>query len=326
MIGKRGLKRLLRAAFLLAAVALGAYALADQWPSVRGGLARLTPGVIAGSLAAVLAALAASMMTWRALLADLGSPLPVRPAARVFFVSQLGKYIPGSLWPVLAQMEMGRDLGVPRARSATAFFLSLPVYVATGLVLALVTVPGEQVYGYAWLLLPLLVLLHPRIVNGVLGLGLRLLRREPLERPLTFGGIGRAFLWAFAAWLLYGAHLGILVAGLGGAGPRAYVLSAGAFALAFCLGIVVIVAPAGAGVREAAMVAALAPVLGAGAALTAALCSRLIVTAGDLASAGIAALVARRRVRAAALPEPGSGDAPGGRPDSAPGDQAVHPH
>ena len=28
-------------------------------------------------------------------------------AAGVFFVSQLGKYLPGSVWPVLAQMQFG---------------------------------------------------------------------------------------------------------------------------------------------------------------------------------------------------------------------------
>ena len=105
-------------------------------------------------------------MTWRALLADLGSPLPLRAAAKVFFVGQLGKYIPGSVWPVLAQMEMGRDLGVPRPRSAAAFFLTLPIQLATGLLVTLVT-PGWDRFGWLLLLVPvLLVLLQPKVING----------------------------------------------------------------------------------------------------------------------------------------------------------------
>ena len=95
-------------------------------PSVAG-FARLSWPLLAASLVGVVAALLCAMMTWRTLLADLGSPLPLRPAAKVFFVGQLGKYIPGAVWPVLAQMEMGRDLGVPRPRSAAAFFLMMPI-------------------------------------------------------------------------------------------------------------------------------------------------------------------------------------------------------
>ncbi|GII75422.1 membrane protein [Sphaerisporangium rufum] len=294
-------RRLLRAAFLLVALGFGAWAVAGRWAEVSGGLARLSWPLLAGSLVAVLAALAAGMMMWRALLADLGSPLAFTGAAKVFFVGQLGKYIPGSVWPMLAQMEMGKDLGVPRPRSAAAFFLTYPVYLASGLSVAVLTLPvfaGESVARYAWLLLLLPVLvagLHPRVVNAVLGLGLRLVRRPPLERPLSRRGVLAAAGWAFAGWAAYGVHLALLAAGLGATGPRALALSAGAFALAWCLGFVVVVAPAGAGVREVAMVAALAPVLDGGSAIAAALCSRLVVSAGDLICAGLAGLAARHR-------------------------------
>ncbi|HEY9522679.1 MAG TPA: lysylphosphatidylglycerol synthase domain-containing protein, partial [Thermopolyspora sp.] len=232
---------------------------------------------------------------------DLGSPLPLPGAAKVFFVGQLGKYVPGSVWPVLAQMEMGRDLGVPRPRSAAAFFLTYPVYLATGLLTALVTLP---VFGagsrYAWLLVllpPLVAGLSPKVVNGVIGFGLRLARRPPLERPLSRRGVLASAGWALAGWVAYGVHLALLVAGLGATGPRAVALSFGAFALAWCLGFLVIIAPAGAGVREVAMIAALAPVLDSGSAIAAALCSRLVVSVGDLTWAALAGAAARRGAR-----------------------------
>ncbi|MET8143604.1 lysylphosphatidylglycerol synthase transmembrane domain-containing protein [Sphaerisporangium sp. NPDC005288] len=293
-------KKLVRLLFLLVALGFGAWAVAGRWSQVADGFSRLSWPLLAASLVAVLAALSAGMLMWRALLADLGSPLALTDAAKVFFVGQLGKYIPGSLWPVLAQMEMGKDLGVPRSRSATAFFLTYPIYLASGLGVAVLTLPafaGDSVARYAWLLLLLPVLvagLHPRVVNGVLGLGLRLLRRPPLERPLSRRGVLASVGWAFAGWAAYGVHLWLVVTGLGAAGPRALALSLGAFSLAWCLGFIVVIAPAGAGVREVAMVAALAPVLPGGTALAAALCSRLLVSLGDLMWAGLAGLAARR--------------------------------
>lgn len=75
-------------------------------------LALCAPGMLGG--------LFCGMLAWRSILRGLDSPLPVRPSARVYFVGQLGKYVPGSVWTVLTQMELGRDHNVPRRRSAAA--------------------------------------------------------------------------------------------------------------------------------------------------------------------------------------------------------------
>ncbi len=237
----------------MVALGFGVWAVVSQWGAISDGLSRLSWPLLGLSLVAVVGALLAGMLMWRALLADLGSPLRLADAAKIFFIGQLGKYIPGSVWPVLAQMEMGKDHGIPRSRSAAAFFLTYPIYLATGLLVAVATLPafaGDSVSGYAWLLLLLPVLavgLHPKIVNGVLNLGFRLLKRPPLERPLTARGVLTSTGWAFAGWAAYGVQLAVIVHGLGATGPRAVILSFGAFSLAWCLGFVFVLAPAGAG-------------------------------------------------------------------------------
>ncbi|MEV0967391.1 lysylphosphatidylglycerol synthase transmembrane domain-containing protein [Microtetraspora glauca] len=299
-------RKALRLLFLAVALGFGGWAVASRWTEVSAGFARLSWPELGGSLLAVVAALVCGMMMWRALLADLGSPLAFRDAAKIFFIGQLGKYIPGSLWPVLAQMEMGRDHAIPRSRSAAAYFLTYPVYLGSGLLTAAVTLPvlaGGSVAKFAWLLLLIPVLaaaLHPSVVNWGINLGLRLLRKPPLERPLSRRGVLVACGWAFAGWAAYGTHLALLVHGLGATGPKAALLSVGAFALAWCLGFIVVIAPAGVGVREVAMVAALAPVLSQDTAIAATLCSRLIVSVGDLVCAALAGISARRAALVAA--------------------------
>ncbi|TMR15868.1 flippase-like domain-containing protein [Nonomuraea turkmeniaca] len=281
-------KKLVRVGFLLVALGFGGWAVASQWDAVLAGFARLSWPALAGSLVAVVAALLGAMLTWRTLLADLGSPLPLRPAAKVFFVGQLGKYIPGTVWPMLAQMEMGRDLGVPRSRSAAAFFLMMPIQLATGLLVTLGTL-GWDKYGWLLLLIPLLlVLLEPKVINAVITFGLRRLKREPLERPLTRRGMLTALGWALAGWTAYGVHL-YCIAPQGG-----LLFAVGAFALSWCLGIMTFVVPAGAGVREVAMVAVLAPQLDRGSAIAVALSSRIVIVIGDLICAGLAGIAARR--------------------------------
>ena len=295
--------RLLRAGFVLVALVLGVIAVVNRWQDVRPVLHRLDAGWLVLSFAAALLALVASAAMWRSLLADLGSRLPVRVAGRVFLVSQLGKYLPGSVWPVLAQMELARDHDVPRPRAATASVLVMVMNLASGLFVAALTIPvfaGDVAVRYRWMLIlapVILAFLHPRILNPVLRLLFRLARRPPLERELRLRDIARGFAWSLAAWLAYGVHTWLLVAGIGAHSPYALPLSIGGFALAFCAGFLVVIVPAGAGVRDVALAAALSPVLGTGGAIVVSLASRLLLVVADLASAGGAAVTARGTFR-----------------------------
>lgn len=301
MLRRLAASRVLRIGVALVAVGLGVLAVARRWEDVRSAAEQLRPGVSALALVMVLAGLFSSMLSWRALLADLGSPLPVRVAMRVFFLGQLGKYLPGSVWWLVGQMELGSDRDVPRRRTAATGVLTVLLSLGAGLAVAVLTLPllSSAAAGRYWpvlLLLPVLLTgLHPRVLNPVLARVLRLARREPPERPLSGRGVATSFGWAVLAWVAFGAQVAVLVDGLGASGARAILLCVGGFALAWSIGFLAVIVPAGIGVREAALVAALAPVLRAGPALVAAVLSRVLMTAGDLIWAGGAMLGGRHR-------------------------------
>lgn len=256
--------------------------------------------LVLGELA-VLGGLLSSLMAWRALLADLGSPLPFVPATRVFFLGQLGKYVPGSVWPVVAQMEMAKELGVPRARSGPVGLLTVALALVAGLLVAAVTLPftsSEALASYWWAFaaVPLLgVLLLPPVANPLLSRLLRLARRDGLEQPLSGRALAVALLWSAGTWLGFGVQMWLLVRSLGATDEAALLpLAVGAFALAWTAGFLFVIAPAGAGVREVALVVGLAPVLGRDEALLAALASRALMTLGDGICAAVAIVLARR--------------------------------
>ncbi|HEV3293175.1 MAG TPA: lysylphosphatidylglycerol synthase domain-containing protein, partial [Streptosporangiaceae bacterium] len=176
----------LRAALLAGAAGLAVYGLVSQWPQVHAALGQLDGWDVAGAVVSAIAGLGCMMLAWRALLADLGSPLPLPAAIRVMFVGQLGKYVPGAVWAVAAQVELARDYAVPRRRSGTASLVSMAVTLVVGLTAAGVTLPlvsAHAVRQYWWVLAvtPLAVIcLHPRVIGFGLGLALRVLRRAPL--------------------------------------------------------------------------------------------------------------------------------------------------
>lgn len=283
-----------RLAFLALTVAAGAYAVGHQWTRVRAGFAELGPVPLLIALVPALASVVAMMLAWRGLLGSLGSPLRLRPAARIFFTSQLGKYLPGSVWPVVAQMQLGRAYRIPRARSAAAAALAMLVSLSSALLLAAATLPlggGTDAAGYRWAfaVAPLLLAgLHPKIANPVLRTLFRLTRRPAIE-PLTGRTIAETAARSLVGWLLAGAHIWVLAVALGATPGRTLLLAIGGYAFAWSVGFIIVFAPAGAGVRELILVAALQPVLDPGKATVVALASRLVTIAADLIAAALTA-------------------------------------
>ncbi|WP_336923860.1 lysylphosphatidylglycerol synthase domain-containing protein [Aquipuribacter sp. SD81] len=298
--------RAFRLGFLGITVALAAVALALDGREFLLGVRRLGPASLVLALVFTVGNVLLSAAAWRSVLADLGSRLGAGPTAHVFLVGQLGKYLPGSLWHVVAQVELAADHGVSRRRSASATVVHVVVVFATALVLGVsgfALVPDLLPGGYSWvalLVVPLLVLLWPPVLNRVLARVLALARRPPLEHTISHRGAWRTTGLAFASWLSIGAQTVVLVSRVGdiGLSVRLVVLGVTAFALAWCVGFVTVISPAGAGAREAALVLMLSGVMSPGRALLVAVVSRVLMTAADLGLAGAALVVERRRSRA----------------------------
>jgi hypothetical protein len=299
---KRALgSRLLKLAFVVVAVGFGVYYVVDERHELHHAFDQI--GILAclWALLALLAMQFAALKVYQALLAGLGSPLSLRTSGGILFIGQLGKYVPGSLWPILAQMELGTRAKVPRPRSASASVLAMLVSLVAGLITAMVTLPfAEHSADYYWVfaLLPVVVFcLYPKVLNRLLNKLFAIVKRPGLEQPVTGRMLTRALAWAFTAWLFNGLQLFLLADHFGAPVGRTLLLAVGGYAFAWCVGFVAVFDPAGAGVREALIVAALSPVIGPGPALACALISRVLNTISDLVCAGTAALAWRHQRR-----------------------------
>lgn len=283
--------KLLRWAFMAVALGYCVYKVAEDWGEISRALVRIGAPTAVLSLVTVLAGLVTLMLTWRRLLAGLGSPLPLSAASRIFYVGQLGKYLPGSVWPLLVQMELGRQYKVPRNRSATAWVLAMLLWLLTALLAALVMLPftGQTAYMWAFAAAPvLLACMHPRVLNLLLGKVLSLTRQPPLQQPLTGRVLAGALGWGFATWICFGLQIWVIAIRLGASSAGGLLLAIGGYAFAWSVGLIVVIAPAGVGIREVLIAGLLTPVIGSGNASAVALVSRALNTAGDLLTAGAA--------------------------------------
>jgi hypothetical protein len=290
----------LRRLLLVAVLAAAGYYLAGRWTEVWHTLRSVSPAHAVASQLAVFAAMVAATAGWRAVVNTLGEPVGGLRGGQIYLVGQLGKYLPGSVWAYLLQMELGRAAGVARARVFTASLVQLGVSMVTALALGVAALPLmlRHLPGAAWLfaLLPLgVVLLHPKVLTRGTCLVLRLLRRPPLEQPLTWRTVGLVVACSVATYGLYGLHLWLLAGSAGAVGVGGILLCTGAIAVGLNAGLLLFVLPSGAGLRDLVVAAALATTVGPVRAAAFAVVSRLMFTAGDLITAAAAAGLARWR-------------------------------
>jgi uncharacterized membrane protein YbhN (UPF0104 family) len=290
----------LRRVLVVAVLAGAAYQLVVQWPDVSHTLASLPWPSVVLSFLAVLAGLGMGPPMWRTVLRDLGTPVRMRDASMIYLVGQLGKYVPGSVWAFLLQMELARTVGVTRVRAFTASVVAAGLGIVASLIAGFLAMPvvldGHREYLWIFLLLPLgLVLLHPRPLTWIVSRALTLLRRDPLPHPLTAAAILKTLGLGLATFVLLGVHLWLLAGSSGSPGLGGLMLCIGAMSLAMTAGLLAFFLPSGLGAREVVLVAALSTALPAGSALALAVVSRVMFTVVDLVLAGGAALAARTR-------------------------------
>jgi hypothetical protein len=286
-----------RVVFSLLAVAAIGWAARDivvQWRQFResGGHLTLHPWPILASGALVFAAYIVLIETWRSLVRATESTFTgagakhftFGRAAHIWFVSNLGRYVPGKIWQISAMGVLAQRAGVSPAVAIGSSLIVNLVNLLVGFGVAVVTgaeFTGSQtavsVAAFALLValaaLPLGIPWLARFVGRVTG------------RTLAVPSVPARSLWIAAvgcliAWLAYGFAFQLLVAGVLGSAPGKATSYIAVFTGSYLLGYIALFSPGGIGVREGALSAMLRQVSlpVAGSAGIIALASRLWLT------------------------------------------------
>ena len=291
------LKNIASIAFLVVALALLLVAVYNQRSDFLAAASRVRATDIALSVTFGLVALFIGTLAWRECIrATSSTSVPIRDAVSTVGIAGLGKYVPGAVWPIIAQTEMLGRHGIKRGQAATGSALTLVVSTATAIVVGAVALfaSGGSVIAYWWLIpvaLGCATLLLPPVLTRLLAAISRLHNR--------FGGFAdiqvasapmvRAVLLQSISWVLWGLDTWVIFRALTPMRSAPVPLSIGAFAIAWAVGFIIVIAPGGIGPREAALVALLAPVAGATDVLALAVILRMLSICLDIVAAGVGA-------------------------------------
>lgn len=244
----------------------------------------------------------------------LGAPSSLAIAFKLNFATNVGKYLPGGIWPVFGRLTLGPKLGLPRRVVAPGMVLEAGLSVAGGLLVFFASLGfgsdlprGTQPWQWAALATIVVVGLLPPVFRRVLALGFRLAKIDAPVPHLGFGVTLGLVAYYAASWLVAGVALRLYTLALVAGAPGSVLRYAGAYAAASVSGLVVLLAPGGIGVREGVMALLLSPLVGGTSAMVVGFSARVWSTLIELACSAVALALP---VRAVGVSE--SGGAGGG--------------
>lgn len=298
---KRGAGWALRLALTVAVTYFLFRSLRISWSEIAeldAGSWRPRPLPFVASLLVLLAVFVYAVTLWVAMMKRLGGPpLPLADAVRIFFLANLGRYLPGKVWQLagLAYLASKRGVSLPVATSSAVLGQIFSLGAAACLAaigLALGVGSGYPRELLPWALALLVLVAVGTLVPAALRLGLRIafkLGGKGEEVPTIDNWFGARWLGLYLpVWLGYGIAFGLLWASFPALPPVFWPGAIGALAAAYLIGYAALFAPAGVGVREGALALLLAPWVGAAAAGVLAVIARIWMTVGELVPLSLA--------------------------------------
>ena len=307
---RRSLIVALQAAFLVAVIWFAYGRIADQWAGAPTTRLDIRWSWIAAATALVLATYVLLIEVWVRHLRAWRVRLRFSQAARLWFVANLGRYIPGKVWGLGTMAVMARQLNVAPVAAlgssvtvmAIGMISGFAVVVATGgrvidAVLArwAIDPPRGSVAAAALIALAALAatpLVLPRLVHAAARLGRRQVAVPDLSAPAVWlVAAGTALSWALYGVAFFWFARGVV--GVAGGGVAGYIA---VYTASYLLGLLALI-PGGIGVREGGLVLGLEALGLATApdALLLAVTSRIWLTILEIVPGALLLIVGTRR-------------------------------
>lgn len=223
----------------------------------------------------------------------LGVQLSWRSSIRVWYLSQISKYLPGGLWNYLSRIYLCSERDISKTKALLSIVLEtiliLMAQTLTFLLSLLFWSGNLSRTGWVLLVLPLgLLVLHPRIFQGILGLaGQRMgLGSVPLV-TIRFGNLGLLLGLYTAGAITTGIAFFFFANAIYRLPLQLLPVLTGIVTLSLIVSFLAPFAPNGFGVREGLLAFLLSQYMPSSMAILISLAARLWLTAGELLGLGI---------------------------------------
>jgi uncharacterized membrane protein YbhN (UPF0104 family) len=279
----------------VAGVAFVVKTLITRWDDVQEAFQQVDAPNLVFSLLLGLSAMTSIGWIWVQMISEKGHEVSHQRAMKWYFTGQLGKYVPGGIWPIVGRAEMAARNGIPRKDAYASTGLSLvTTYLAAVMAIGIGALGWDSYRPIAvlvalGLLVGYYIFSHEKLRTAVLGVASKL---SPAALSLTEPRrVVTLTIRHLPSWILmslstsvtataFGAHIGLM--------QMLFITST-----SWLAGFVVIGVPGGIGVREAIFTSLAGGIIGTPMAVSLALMSRLVFIAVDLVGALASNVIAK---------------------------------
>lgn len=279
----------------IAGVAFVVRTLISRWDEVRDAFRDVRVASLFGSLLLGLCAMSLIGWLWTTMIRTRGHDHHRARAMSWYFTGQLGKYVPGGIWPIVGRAEMAARSGVPRTDAYASTGLSLvTTYLGAAIAISIGSLVSGQRRGVgiivaAGLATGYVLFSNDGLRSRVLAIVGRVVSNvQSLTDPRRLARLAALHV---PAWMLMSLSTSVSASAFGariGIFDMLFVTSA-----SWLVGFVVIGVPGGIGVREAVFTSLASGIVGTPVAVSLALVSRVVFIAVDLLGALGANVIAR---------------------------------
>lgn len=242
---------------------------------------------------------------WNLITLKLGIAIPFKETLRSWFVSQLGKYLPGKVWVLLARLHLYDSKGKSKRTTTVAlYFETVTMVMAAGLIFLVSLLFLKEVqslyssvpfFGVIILCVMALLLLHPRVLQRILNPILRVLRKEPFSISIPYGDVLMVLGVCVFSWVVGGIGFYLFVDAVFPVSSGYILFLTGALAISSTLGLLALFAPSGLGVREGVLVYLLSTIMPSTVAVVLSILTRLWMTFIEIGGMGVVYLISLPR-------------------------------
>jgi uncharacterized membrane protein YbhN (UPF0104 family) len=199
---------------------------------------------------------------------------------RAYNISNIGRYLPGKVWSIFGLFYFTGQYGINKKQTTLAIIANEVSYKGSGALLGLCYfLFSSSFQNYLPLMIALLVaclvVIHPRILDKIINLALKLIKKQPIEMDFSYSTIFVFFLMYIIVWEIHSLAFYVLVNSITSLESVNIFKFSTILPLCWVVGYIILLTPGGIGVREGMLVITLGEFLTPEVALVVAILQRI---------------------------------------------------
>lgn len=241
-------------------------------------------------------------LAWMRILNEMKEEMDFQKAFSIFYVSQLGKYVPGKVWTYIGQVYLAEREGIPKERTLISSVLFQLISGVTTVYVFVISLLFWEKLNLALTILAFLcfsvsclILLRLGLLDWMINLVLnRLLRRKTVVK-IGANTVIYAVSVLMLSWMAYGVAYYYFVNSFYPIDVTSSISFTGIYAISWLIGYLSFITPGGLGIREGVQVYLLNLFLPLPISIIISLACRIWLTVGEISVALISLVFVMKR-------------------------------